>query len=553
MDRSYERIQASLPEGVPDASSVGELLSTAAETWPDRPHLTFAPTGETYSFAELDGWAEEVAGALAAVGVEPGDRVGLYLRNSPTYVAGIFACAKLGAVQTPINWQYREREVRHAVERAGVSAALVEPDEGFLANLAAVAPDIEGFTDAVLTGEAEGDAGLPADAGVGRHHLADLREEAERPPEVDVDEEDPFSILYTSGTTGLPKPALLSHRSYLLGGKSFLGAPFPEGDVNYNAFPLFHGNNQFYSMMKPVLSGTEWVLADAFSASGFLDQAREFDVTSFNILGGTAKVLSAAYDGAEASAHGLELAVGPIGTETWRSFEERFGVDVVQLYSQTESPTVLLNHPGPEEVRVGAIGKPMFPDLGHEARVVDPEGEEVPVDEEGELLRADPGAMDGYYGMPEKTEETLRDGVIHSGDVVRRDEDGYIYYVDRLKFMIRRSGENIAPREIEEVIDELPGVEESAVIPVPHDVRGEEVKVMVKRVAGGDGETTERDVVDQVAEVLAAYKVPRYVEFVDSFPKTPSERIQRAELAEWERDREDHGWDREREYPDGTE
>jgi crotonobetaine/carnitine-CoA ligase len=531
-----------------DASSVDEVLSAAAGTWPDRPYLTYAPTGETYSFAELDAWADEVAGALAAVGVEPGDRVGLYLRNSPTYVASIFACAKLGAVQTPMNWQYREREVRHAVDTAGLSAAVVEPDETFLSNLAAVVPDFEEFTDVVLAGE--GDPGPLADADVGTHHLADLRTEAASPPDVDVAEEDPFAIMYTSGTTGLPKPALLPHRSYLLAGTSFLGAPFPEDDVNYNAFPLFHGNNQFYSMMKPALAGTEWVLSGSFSASAFLEQAREFGVTSFNVLGGTAKVLSAAYDEAEAKEHDLKLAVGPIGTETWRSFEERFGVNVIQIYSQTESPTLLMNHPDSERVRVGAIGKPMFPDLGHEARVVDRDGNEVPVGEEGELLRTDPGAMLGYYGMPEKTEETLRDGVIHSGDVVRRDEDGYLYYVDRSKFMIRRSGENIAPREIEDVVDELAGVEESAVIPVPHEVRGEEVKATVKRTPGSD--VTERDVVDRVAGELAAYKVPRYVEFVDSFPKTPSERIQRAELAEREEAREDHGWDREREYPDWT-
>jgi acyl-coenzyme A synthetase/AMP-(fatty) acid ligase len=304
-------------------------------------------------------------------------------------------------------------------------------------------------------------------------------------------------------------------------------------------------------MLKPVLAGTEWVLSDSFSASAFLEQAREFGVTSFNVLGGTAKVLSAAYDEGDAGDHDLELAVGPIGTETWRSFEERFGVAVVQIYSQTESPTLVMNHPDPGKVRVGAIGKPMFPDLGHEARVVDADGNEVPTGEEGELLRTDPGGMLGYYGMPERTEETLRDGVIHSGDVVRRDGDGYLYYVDRVKFMIRRSGENLAPREIEDAIDELPGVEESAVIPVPHDVRGEEVKATVKRVAGGGPDpVTERDVVDRVAGALAAYKVPRYVEFVDSFPKTPSERIQRAELAERERERTDHGWDREREYPD---
>ena len=241
MDRTYESVQASLTERMRDASSVGEVLSTAADTWSDRRYLTYAPTGENYSFADLDRWADEVAGALAAVGVEPGDRVGLYLRNSPIYVVSIFACAKLGAVQTPMDWQYREREVRHAVDTAGLSAAVVEPDETFLANLAAVAPEFEGFTDVVLAGE--GDPGPLAEVGVETHHLADRRAETAGPPDVEVAEEDPFAIMYTSGTTGLPKPALLSHRSYLLAGKSFLGAPFPEDDVNYNAFPLFHGNS----------------------------------------------------------------------------------------------------------------------------------------------------------------------------------------------------------------------------------------------------------------------------------------------------------------------
>ncbi|WP_254536961.1 class I adenylate-forming enzyme family protein [Halomarina litorea] len=534
----YAAVQERLHPAMREAESMVDVLSTAAAEWPDRPYLTFAPTGETLTVGELDARAERVAGALAGLGVGRGDRVGLYLTNSPTYVVGIFACAKLGAVQVPVNWQYREREVRHAADTAGLSVVLADPDLEYLAILGSVAPDFDGLEHVVLADDAPD--GFEGVSGAETHLLSDLPEAAV--PTVSLEGDDPFAIMYTSGTTGLPKPALLTHRSYLLGGKSFLGAPFPEGDVNYNPFPLFHGNNQFYSMTGPLLAGTEWVLAERFTTSAFWDHVADNGVTSFNVLGGTPKMLDSAFDPEEVPDTDLELAIGPIGTELWEAFEEKFGLRVVQIYSQTESPTLLMNHPDPEQVRVGAIGMPMFPDLGHEVTLVDAGGNPVDPGEEGELTRTDPGAMAGYYEMPEKTAETLRDGRIFSGDVARTDEDGYCYYVDRKKFMIRRSGENIAPREIEDVVDELPGVEESAVIPVPDEVRGEEIKALVKRVDGG---VTERDVVEQVAAHLAAYKVPRYVEFVDSFPKTPSERIQRTKLAEAERERADHGWDRE--------
>ena len=546
MDRTHASVQAALEPTTREAETMGEAIAAARSVRPDVPYLTFAETGETYTVAEVDDWATRVAGGLADLGVSRGDRVALYLRNSPAFVAAVYACAKLGAVQVPVNPDYREREVRHAFDTADPVACLVGPDADHLENLAAVEDEFDALTDCVLVEDAvsepvDGPEPL-VDCGLSVHRFTDLDGPV---PDVEVGPEDPFTIIYTSGTTGLPKPALLPHRSYLLSGKSFLPA-LPDDDVNYNPFPLFHGNNQYYSMVAPLLAGTEWLLGRKFTASKFRALVETYGVTSFNVLGGTPKLLLSAYDSFPETT--LEVAIGPIGTETWDRFADRFSIRVVQIYSQTESPTLLMNHPEPGKVRTGAIGKPMFPDRGHEATVVDREGNAVPAGEEGELTRTDPGAMLEYFRMPERTEETLREGRIFSGDVVRADEDGYLYYVDRLKFMIRRSGENIAPREVEEVIDELAGVAESAVIPVPDDVRGEEVKAMVRRT-GVDG-VTERDVVRRVATTLAAHKVPRYVEFVDSFPKTPSERIQRVQLAEQETDRDEFGWDRDREYPD---
>jgi crotonobetaine/carnitine-CoA ligase len=546
MDRTYASVQAALDPTTREAETMGAALAAARSVRPDAPYLTFAETGETYTVAEVDDWATRVAGGLADLGVSKGDRVGLYLRNSPAFVASVYACAKLGAVQVPINPDYREREVRHAFDTAGPVACLVGPDTDHHQNLAAVEGEFDTFEHCVLVEDAVSepvDEPEPlVDCALSVHRFADLDGPV---PDVDVGPEDPFTIIYTSGTTGLPKPALLPHRSYLLSGKSFLPA-LPEKDVNYNPFPLFHGNNQYYSMVGPLLAGTEWLLGRKFTASKFHEYVERYGVTSFNILGGTPKLLLSTYDSFPETS--LEVAIGPIGTETWDRFADRFSLRVLQIYSQTESPTLLMNHPEPEKVRKGAIGKPMFPDLSHEVTVLDRDENPVPAGEEGELTRTDPGAMLEYFRMPEKTEETLREGRIFSGDVVRADEDGYLYYVDRVKFMIRRSGENIAPREVEEVVDELEGVAESAVIPVPDDIRGEEVKAMVRRT--GVHGVTERDVVRQVARTLAAHKVPRYVEFVDSFPKTPSERIQRVQLAEQEKEHDDYGWDRDREFPD---
>jgi crotonobetaine/carnitine-CoA ligase len=158
--------------------------------------------------------------------------------------------------------------------------------------------------------------------------------------------------------------------------------------------------------------------------------------------------------------------------------------------------------------------------------------------------------MQGYWKQPEKTNETLQDGKTYSGDIVRQDEDGYFYYLDRKKFMVRRSGENISAQEVENVIDEHPDISESAIIPVPDDFRGEEVKAIVQRL---NTDVAERDVVLQVARNLAPYKTPRYVEFVDEFPRTPTERIQRVKLADQEAERESHGWNREEHFPDWQE
>ena len=557
---AYESVQQPLHPEMRDAATIKAVIETAADCWPERRYMTDATSGVSKTYSEVNSRANEIAHALDSLGVESGEKVGLYLENSPEYVTGIYGSAKLGAIQTPINWQYREREVRHAIETAEVSTVLVQPEETYRSILENVVPQIEGCNDVVVLDEMHpgdedrdiADTTEWAIQGTQTWLLSDLIAEATGSgnPGRSIDPSDPICILYTSGTTGLPKPAVHSSESYLLSAKSFLGAPLPTDDVNYNPFPLFHANNQCYGMLAKAIHGSEWVFSDAFSASNFFDHVTTHDVTSFNILGGVVQMLLSEYQGEDLPANDLDLAIGPIGTELWDPFERVFDVDVVQIYSQTENPVLLVNHPDPEKRQHGSIGKPMFPDLGHEVRLVDESGEEVPTGETGELWRTNVGTMIEYLGMPEKTEQTIGDGWLRSGDIARADEDGFYYYVDRKKFMVRRAGENISAQEVETVINEHPAVADCAIIPAPHDIYDEVVKALVRP---GDESLEHEEVVLQVGKNLAAYKVPRYVEFVDSFPRTPSERIQRVALAEKEADREDHGWDREAQFSDWDE
>lgn len=548
--RNYETVQQRLVPAMQDVTTVGEVLDIAASEWGDAEYMTYAPTGESFTFEDAHRRTNRIANALTEIGVSEGDRVGLYLTNSPAFVFSIFASAKAGAIESPINWKYREREMTHAIESAEISTIIAEPDDDMVDVLLAVADDADPLERVVMTGEHRFEE-VQELATVDSYLLSDITSTVtDATPSIDRDYEDPVGILYTSGTTGLPKPTVLTNKSFLLAAKSMLGVPFDSDDVNYNPYPLFHVNNQCYSMLTSALHGSPYVLSDGFSISQFWEEVTENDVTSFNLIGGVPKMLDSQFAAEEIPPNDLQFGLGPISTELWEHFEEKFDLTVIQLYSQTESPTLFVNYPDPTQVAIGAFGKPMFPDLGHEAWVEDEEGNTCGPDEKGELVRTDPGSMQGYWKQPEKTEETLQDGKTYSGDIVRQDEDGYFYYLDRKKFMVRRSGENISAQEVENVIDEHPDISESAIVPVPDDFRGEEVKAIVQRL---NTDVDERDVVLQVARNLAPYKTPRYVEFVDEFPRTPTERIQRVKLADQEADRESHGWDREEGFPDWQE
>jgi len=309
---------------------------------------------------------------------------------------------------------------------------------------------------------------------------------------------------------------------------------------------LFHINAQIYSSLGMMFAGGIITLRSLFSVSNFWQDVSNYGCTHFNLLGSLANILYSLPPVEEEKDNPAKyVIIGGMPKEIWRGFEERFGVEVLEGYSMTEDPLPCLNPPG-EYKKMGSFGVPVFPDLGHEAKVVDENGNEVERGKTGELIRKNPAQMLGYYKAPEKTAEVVKDGWLYSGDFVKMDEKGYLYFVDRKKFIVRRSGENIASWEIEDVIKSHPKVQDVAVIPVADPKRGEEIKAFILPKA----ELKPEEIIEYMAGKVAYFKIPRYIEFVQMLPYTPTGRVKKWELKEKEKEREDHGWDRDKEIPD---
>lgn len=538
--------------------TVAEAVQTAAGLWADRPYLTYAPTGETWTFGQLAERAGRFAAVLRELGLCPGDRVGLFMQNRPEYLLGIFGCALGGFVQVPVNHFYRAGEVRYVLGNSGATAVALEPELlPVLREARADLPDLRHVLVTAARPPGKPGAATPAATSTGGGtfvpdalSLDDALAAAVPGVPAAPKETDLFALIYTSGTTGLPKGVMLTQRGYTLAAKALGALPLDEIETNYTALPLFHINAQCYSSVGMLLGGKRLALSDRFTPRKFWTEIAHTRATLFNALGSMMQILLAAAEQDPPGRHGARyVIVGGTPPELWEKFEQVFSVRVIEGYSQTEDPLPCLNFHDPDRRRVGSFGLPVFPDLGHEVRVVDDSGRDVPPGERGELLRRSPSTMAGYWRDEARTAEALRDGWLRSGDVVRRDADGFLWFVDRKKFIIRRSGENISAWEVEAALKDHPAVKDCAVIPVPDALRGEEVKAIVELTAPHTPTSVPpAELVRHVAARLAYFKVPRYVEYAP-LPYTPTGRVRKAELIESERRRAEHGWDRDVEWP----
>jgi crotonobetaine/carnitine-CoA ligase len=504
----------------PHQHTLESLLESRARPDPARPFLFFGD--RTWSWAEFGAAAARVAAGLSARGIRKGDRMAILAANSQAHPLLLFALARLGAVLVPVNTDFGVAEAKYVMDHAGVSA--VACSAGTLAVAREACRDLAPAPWFVLVeGEAED---LP--------RFDELAQGGRALPPAGAPD-DPCAIIYSSGTTGFPKGVMHSQRNYVLAAEVHVGRTHlqPGGRV-LCTLPMFHINALFYSLGSAVAAGASLVIAPRFSASRFWRTVADFGITHTTIMASVSPILARRPREEFVPGHRLRVVNGSGFTEeTLAIFKQDFGVPtIIEGYGMTEIPASLGNpFEGPH--KLSSMGKPcVHPDPAQpwiEVRIVDDEGRDVPDGTTGELIVRHPAMMLGYYRDPAQTAASYRDGWFLTGDLVRREPDGYFYFVARKKDIIRRRGENIAGAELDRVIGQHPGVAEAAAVAVPAELGGDEIMAVV--VAKPGASLTAQDIRRWCAERLAAHKVPRFVAFADSLPHTATHKIAKFLLA----------------------
>ncbi|WP_020664547.1 ATP-dependent acyl-CoA ligase [Amycolatopsis benzoatilytica] len=480
------------------------LVARAAQLWPERTAWVFDSTNARFTFADVDERTGRLAQALRDQGVQAGDRVAVMLRNDPEFPLLWLALAKLGAVLVPVNVNYREFDGAHVLRHSGARLAVAA--EEFVELLEKIAPETS--VERVLTPDA-------------------LQSETCCEPETVVAEQ-PVNIQYTSGTTGAPKGCVLPHR-YWTTLAIGLAADFPsvgEDDILLTAQP-FHYIDPQWNVALALAAGATLVVLDRFHPSTFWEKVREHQVTWFYCLGLMPTLLLRQPPHPRDRDHRVRaISASAIPPDLHAQLEQRWGVPWHEAFGMTETGGDIRVSAADHDAAVGTgcIGRPS---RDREVMIAGEDGKPLPRGETGELLIRGIGLMHGYHDDPEATARAFAGGWFHTGDLARMDAEGRVYYLGRTKDMIRRSGENISADEVERALLQHPAVQLAAVLAVPDELRGEEVKAYV--VCAGE-RPAPQELAEFCAQQLAYFKVPRFWTFADDLPRTPSERVAKGEL-----------------------
>jgi acyl-CoA synthetase (AMP-forming)/AMP-acid ligase II len=494
-----------------DIENLPELLRVRADEIGGERFVRDAHQEWTYEeFAER---VREVAAGLRELGVEQGDVVGVVLPNSPHYLEVWWGILWLGAIFNPVNPVLTSREIVGILSDSQAKVVVCTAE--------------------VAAGLEESREELPAVreivAAEGSDLAAPLRGRGAVADHAAVRGEDLASFVYTSGTTGRPKGAMLGHANFIANSWQ-LGEPLPisRGDTLGMVLPLFHVNAQLVTTILPLMLGAQVAMWERFSASQFWAEVARFEPVTFSSVPTMLAALLHAPGADEAESNTLRFVIcgaAPLSPALFRRFEEKFGVKIMEGYGLTEGTCCTTINPFTGPRKIGSVG---LPTRAQEVTILDESGEPVPDGTPGEVCFRGPNMMHGYYERPDANAETIRGGWLHTGDVGYRDEDGYYFLVDRTKDMIIRGGENIYPREIEDVLLEHENVKEAAVVGRPDEVRGEEVHAVVALVSGADAAVLE----EHCRERLAPFKVPSSWEVVEELPKTSTGKIDKKPLRE---------------------
>lgn len=516
-------------ESEPLPPNLGALVDQLAEDVPERPAWHFFESGERMTFGQLRQEVNRLANGLSAIGVTPGSHVGVMLPNVPALPLTWLALARIGAVMVPVNVRYTAHELEYVLDDSEASFLVIDAE--FLPAAAALRRR-PGFDEGVVLhgGDVAGLRSFDA--------MRDGQDPVYRGPAPGTD--DLLNIQYTSGTTGLPKGCMLTHRYWLTVGKVHAQCDDQSYERILITLPFFYMTGLWQLMMAFYQQACVCVAARQ-SASRFMDWVREHEI-DFCIYPGLAykqppSPLDASHRVKRANIYGFPPG-DHSGLERRHDFHAREGFGMTEIGSGTIVPIE-----AEDMIGSGSCG---IPAPFRECRIADENGNTVPTGTVGELLVRGPGIMKGYYRKPEANQSAFWGEWFRTGDLFRQDERGYLYILGRTKDTVRRSGENIAAREVESVLLELPEIAETAVVPVPDDLRGEEVKAYLVLQPGlTQADLPPQRVIDHCQAKLAVFKVPRYVEYrTSALPRTESGKVSKPPLLREKADLRSESWDR---------
>lgn len=498
---------------------LGPMLQESRKKWSDKVALWFGDRSWTY--ADLDDQTDRIAGALIAAGVRVGDRVAVFMPNCPELLLTYFGCFKIGAITVPLNYRYKQPEAQYALQHSGATTLIVH---------------------AALVSEV---VNLPLEQlGVVRRYLAGGPPPPDFAPfetllagspgalsQATFDKNQPAAILYTSGTTAKPKGVTYTHATLWQNCViQAAGFEFTSADVHFVSTAACHAAAFTGQLLPSISSGGTCVLTHLPTPDQVVHAIEQRRVTRVQMLPASLEDLVEyleSHSSADLQSWRCCTAGGdvvPLDLHT--RFRQATGFDITELYGMTEVLSCLSNPPFGVK-KLGSIGLPV---VQNQCRVVDKQDRDLPADQTGELLVKSPAMMVGYWNNPQATAEALRDGWMHTGDLVRRDEEGYYWFVSRQKELIIRGGSNISPLEVEEVIDQHPAVRLSCVVGAPDKHYGEIVVAFVALREDVTPQPTAEELRTFVADRIAAYMVPERITIMDDLPLNSTGKVDRKKL-----------------------
>jgi long-chain acyl-CoA synthetase len=497
--------------------NLAQYLENSARNYPDKIALRFE--GQQVTFQELDIACNRLAHGLSDLGLVPGDRCVVMMPNSIHQVTVYYALAKMGAVVVPVNFLYRMHELEHILTDSKPKAFI--GSEAYLEEIGKVFDKGEEPLIRLALGVKKGQDFLDLESG-----YSDKKEFSLYP----VDDDETVNLLYTSGTTGVPKGVMLTHGNLARNAKILaeMRGELDPKTVVIGVLPLYHVYGITSVLNVSMYLGLTIGLFPRFEAEKVIQVIEEEKQTIFfGVPTMLNRLVQLASENPPKRAS-LKFCISggaSLPVEFLHRFEKLFKTEIHEGYGLTEAP-VCVENPYSKPTKPGSIGLPI-PEFS--ARIVDNNGDDVRVGEVGELLIKGPGVMKGYFNRPEETKATIKDGWLYTGDIARMDEDHYVYIVDRKKELVIRGGYNVYPREIEEVLYQIPEIVEAAVFGILHEDLGEEVAAVVLLKEGAQMDT--KTIQDYVKERVAPYKYPRIIKIVkEPLPKTGSGKILKKEV-----------------------